>query len=40
MIILTRNTIKSNAKITCMSNISHGALKKLKQKAIDNYKHQ
>ena len=31
MIILTRNAIKSNAKINCMSNKPHDALKKLKQ---------
>ena len=40
MIIRTRNAIKSNAKINCMSNIPHDALKKLRQEAIDNYKHQ
>ena len=40
MITRTRNAIKSNAKINCMSNIPHDALKKLRQVAIDNYKHQ
>ena len=40
MIILTCNAIKSNFKINCMSNIQHDALKKLRQEAIDNYKHQ
>jgi len=40
MIILTRNAIKSSAKINCMSNIPHDALKKLRLEAIDNYKHQ
>ena len=39
MIIRTRNAIKSNAKINCMSN-KHDALRKLKLKAIDNNKHQ
>ena len=40
MIILTHNAIKSSAKINCMSNIPHDALKKLRLEAIDNYKHQ
>ena len=40
MIIRICNAIKSNAKINCMSNKPHDALKKLKQDAIDNYKHQ
>ena len=39
MIIWTRNEIKSNAKINCMSN-KHDALKKLKLKVIENNKHQ
>ena len=40
MIIRTCNAIKSNTEINCMSNIPHNALKKLRQKAKDNYKHQ
>ena len=40
MIIQIRNAIKSNAKINCMSNIPHDALKKLRQDTVDNYKHQ
>ena len=40
MIIQIHNAIKSNAKINCMSNIPHDALKKLRQDTIDNYKHQ
>ena len=40
MIIQTRNAIKSNAKINCMSKNPHDALKKLRQEAIGNYKHQ
>ena len=40
MIIRTRNAITSNAKINCMSNIPHDTLKKLRQEAIDNYKHK
>ena len=36
MIIRIRNAIKSNAKINCMSNKPHDALKKLKQEAINN----
>ena len=39
MIIRTRNAIKSNVKINCMSN-KHDALKKLKLKAIEINKHQ
>ena len=39
MIIWTRNEIKSNAKINCMSN-KHDALKKLKLKGIEINKHQ
>ena len=40
MIIQTHNAIKSNAIINCISNIPHDALNKLRQEAIDNYKHQ
>ena len=40
MIFQTINAIKSNAEINCTSNIPHDALKKLRQEAIDNYKHQ
>ena len=39
MIIRTSNTIKSNAKINCMSN-KHDALRKLKLKALESNKHQ
>ena len=39
MIIQTRNAIKSNAKINCMSN-KHDALKKLKLRAIESNNHQ
>ena len=39
MIIWTRNAIKSNAKINCMSN-KHDVLRKLKLKAIKGNKHQ
>ena len=40
MIIQKHNAIKSNVKINCMSNKPHDALKKLREEAIDNYKHQ
>ena len=39
MIIRTRNAIKSNAKINCISN-KHDALRKLKLRAIESIKHQ
>ena len=39
MIIWTRNTIKSNAKINFLSN-THDAIKKLKLRAIENNKHK
>ena len=40
MIIRTCNAIKSNAKINCMSNKPHDALKKLEREAIDDYRYQ
>ena len=40
MIIQTCNAIKSNAKINCMSNKTHDALRKLKLKALESNKHQ
>ena len=39
MIIQTRNPIKSNAKIKCMSN-KHDALNKLKLREIESNKYQ
>ena len=39
MIIQTRNAIKSNAKINCMSN-KYDALRKLKLRVIESNKHQ
>ena len=39
MIFRTRNAIKSNAKINCMSN-KHDALRKLKLRALESNKHQ
>ena len=39
MIIRTRNAIKSNARIKCMSN-KHDALRKLKLRAIESNNYQ